>query len=153
MGTETERKYLVTSGDYPKQHPVKITQGFISTDKSKVVRVRLTENKATLTIKSGNHSLMRKEFEYDIPVEDARILLAEICIKPVIEKTRYTINLADLTWEIDFFHGLNEGLVIAEVELQDTGQAIQLPDWVGQEVTGDPKYYNANLVKMPYSLW
>lgn len=96
---------------------------------------------------------MRKEFEYDIPVEDARILLAEICIKPVIEKTRYTINLADLTWEIDFFHGLNVGLVIAEVELQDTGQAIQLPDWVGQEVTGDPKYYNANLVKMPYSLW
>ena len=154
MGKEIERKFLVKSGNFKenaqKEH---IHQGFLSTEKERVVRVRIMGDEAYLTIKGLSEGITRKEFEYRIPLDDARILLKELCKKPTIEKFRYRVEHGGLTWEVDEFLGANEGLVVAEVELEDPDQEVSLPAWAGREVSGDPRYFNSNLVKDPYKNW
>jgi adenylate cyclase len=154
MSKEIERKFLVKNLDFKKSaERILIKQGFLSTVKDRVVRVRIKGEKACITIKGISIGASRTEFEYKIPPPDAEIMLNDLCEKPVIEKYRYLVKSNDFTWEVDEFKGQNEGLIIAEIELQSENQAFEKPDWVGQEVTDDPKYYNANLIKNPYSLW
>jgi adenylate cyclase len=95
----------------------------------------------------------RSEYEYEIPLGDANEMLERLCEQPLIEKTRYRIPLDSLTWEVDEFHGVNHGLITAEVELKDEQQAVSLPGWIGTELTGDPRYYNSSLVAHPFTTW
>jgi len=117
------------------------------------VRVRVKGDTGYLTIKGATHGAVRSEYEYPIPLEDAHAMLDNLCLRPLIEKARYTLEYQGLVWEIDVFEGDNAGLVIAEVELESEEQDIALPDWAGEEVTGDVRYYNANLVANPYCNW
>jgi adenylate cyclase len=151
---EIERKFLVKSPEYKKQgRGIYIRQGFLSTAKDRVVRIRIIGHQAYLTIKGINKGATRSEFEYEIPGEDAEFMMNELCEKPIIEKYRYRIKAADLIWEVDEFKGLNEGLVVAEIELHSEVQEFDIPDWIGQEVTNDPRYYNSNLIRNPFSNW
>ncbi len=153
MGKEIERKYLV-KGEAWKElgEGVLYRQGYLNSLKERVVRARTMGPKAALTIKGITVGATRLEFEYDIPMDDCNQLL-DLCEQPIIEKKRYVIEYEGLTWEVDEFNGENHGLIVAEVELSDENQTISLPDWIGEEVTGDPKYFNSNLVKLPYSKW
>ncbi|MGK7927975.1 MAG: CYTH domain-containing protein [Spirulina sp.] len=154
MGKEIERKFLVKGEQWrslgtPKQY----RQGYLSVVPHCTVRVRVAGDRAYLTVKGKTQGLSRKEFEYPIPLPEAEEMLEELCDRPLIEKTRYTISIDDLVWEVDEFSGENQGLILAEVELQDETQAIALPEWIGREVSADPRYFNANLVKFPYRQW
>jgi adenylate cyclase len=154
MAKEIERKFLVVGEEWKRGVPgIAYRQGYLSTVKERTVRVRTVGDKGFLTIKGVTVGVSRSEFEYSIPAEDADALLNDLCEKPLIEKNRYKIQHAGLTWEIDEFFGENEGLVVAEVELKDEHQAIERPVWVGAEVSGDPRYFNSNLIKTPYSRW
>lgn len=154
MAQEIERKYLVKSADWPSMAAgIFYKQGYIATQNKIAVRVRIVGNRAFLTLKSENVGPSRLEFEYEIPVVDANSLIDKFCEKPLIEKTRYKIDYAGLTWEVDVFSGDNEGLTLAEVELESETQKIECPPWIAQEVTGDAKYYNSNLAKHPYNQW
>ncbi len=155
MAIEIERKFLVTNDNWRSLAQGKLyQQGYISTaDKLTSIRVRIISNEAYLTIKSKTEGISRNEFEYPIPLEDAKIMLNTLCDRPLIEKIRYKITQDNLIWEIDEFQGENKGLIIAEVELQNENQTINIPDWVGEEVSHDPKYYNVNLTKHPYQTW
>jgi len=153
MHLEIERKFLVKNNVFPRINGTSIQQGFISTDKERLVRIRVKGDEAFLTIKGNAHTLSRPEFEYPIPMQDAEYLLENLCTQPLIEKTRYVTKHGKMKWEIDEFKGENKGLVIAEVEMENEDQQIDLPAWVTVEVTGDPKYYNANLIRYPYSSW
>lgn len=154
MAVEIERKFLVVGEGWRDEgEGIGFRQGYLSTAPERSVRVRIKGEAALLTVKGASDGLARLEFEYEIPVEDAVTLLEEVCEQPVIEKTRTRIERGGLVWEVDEFHGVNAGLVLAEVELQSADQAVELPDWVGQEVSGDPRYYNANLVANPYTTW
>lgn len=155
MAQEIERKYL-TSNDEWKSHVTssqRFRQGYLSTVKERTVRVRLVGDSGVLTIKGLTVGATRSEYEYPIPAEDAAALLDELCERPIIEKTRHLVAHGGLTWEIDEFGGVNAGLVVAEVELDAEDQEIDLPAWVGNEVTDDPRYFNANLIARPYSEW
>ena len=125
----------------------------MSTVKERTVRVRTISDKAYLTIKGITVGASRTEFEYEIPVMDAEEMLDNLCEKPLIEKNRYMVEVGALTWEVDEFFGENEGLIIAEIELQSEDQPFDMPDWVTEEVTADPRYYNANLINHPYTRW
>ena len=153
MGKEIERKYLV-KGEAWKElgEGVLYRQGYLNSHKERTVRARTMGPKAVLTIKGINVGATRLEFEYEIPVDECNQLLA-LCEKPLIEKTRYKIAFGDLVWEVDEFHGMNEGLVVAECELESEDQPIDKPDWIGDEVTGDPRYFNSNLVASPFTTW
>ena len=155
MAQEIERKFLVVSDRWralASGQPY--CQGYIATAQpDQSVRIRIAGDQGYLTIKGPVQGLSRAEFEYEIPVEDAREMLATLCAHPLIEKNRYCLPVDDVVWEIDDFSGENAGLVVAEVELSSEDQQIVLPAWVGQEVTGDARYYNASLVKNPYSRW
>ena len=155
MGREIERKYLVRTDNWRHEAGpgVPYRQGYLSLDPERSVRVRTAGDKGFITIKGKSEGAGRDEFEYPIPVEDARQLLEQLCIRPLIEKIRYTVKRDGLKWEIDEFMGENQGLVVAEVELEDERQEIPKPDWLGDEVTGDPRYFNLNLVRNPYSRW
>jgi CYTH domain-containing protein len=154
MATEIERKFLVEGTAWRRPGTgSEFRQGYLSTVKERTVRVRLAGEEAFLTIKGITVGATRTEFEYEIPVADARVMLVELCEQPIIEKTRYRFDWKGSTWEIDEFSGVNEGLVVAEVELQDADQEIALPEWIGREVTDDPRYFNANLIARPYSSW
>lgn len=154
MGREIERKFLVRMDVWRPQGPGALfKQGYLSSQKSRVVRVRLAGDTATLTIKGPTTGLSRSEFEYPIPVEDAAIMLETLCERPLIEKHRHLETFAGNVWEIDVFHGDNEGLVVAELELASEDQAFEKPPWVGDEVSLDPRYFNANLMTAPYSTW
>lgn len=154
MSLEIERKYLVKSNDYQSiGKPVHIHQGFLSTDKDRVVRIRIKGDEAFLTIKGVSKGIARAEFEYPVPVADAEYMLENLCLKPTIEKYRYKIDVEGFIWEVDEFLGDNEGLVVAEIELEHAEQKFPKPGWVGEEVTADKRYYNANLVKNPYKNW
>jgi CYTH domain-containing protein len=154
MPTEIERKFLVT-GDRWREGAIgdRFQQGYITADKTKSVRVRVVGDRGFLTIKGQTVGVTRAEFEYPIPVEDALELLHTLCEPPLIQKTRYKIEYAGVLWEIDQFEADNAGLILAEVELSDANQPLELPDWVGKEVSHDPRYYNTNLAKHPYSQW
>ena len=153
MGTEIERKFLVKEGAWREAKATRYRQGYLSTVKERTVRVRTINDKAYLTIKGLTVGASRLEFEYEIPVADAEEMLDSLCEKPLIEKNRYKVDDGTLTWEVDEFFGENEGLIVAEVELQSEDQQFTRPDWVTEEVTSDPRYYNANLIKKPYSRW
>jgi CYTH domain-containing protein len=117
------------------------------------VRVRVVGDRGFLTIKGKSEGISRSEFEYGIPVEDAEEMLDTLCDRPLSEKMRYVLDVEGVRWEVDEFQGENEGLILAEVELSDADQEIVLPDWVGQEVSDDPRYFNANLAKHPFTRW
>ena len=117
------------------------------------MRVRSEGDRAYINIKGATVGATRAEFEYEIPLQDAEELLNELCQKPLIEKTRYKIENGGHTWEIDEFFGDNQGLIVAEIELNSEDQDFEKPDWVGEEVTHDPRYFNANLNKHPFSQW
>ncbi|TVQ28817.1 MAG: CYTH domain-containing protein [Wenzhouxiangella sp.] len=154
MATEIERKFLVKGDEYREQaQGRRYRQAYLSTDKERVVRVRVVDQEAWLTIKGRTRGVSRAEFEYPIPVEDAIDMLENLCQQPVIDKTRYRLPLGDHVWEIDEFHGVNDGLVVAEIELEDEDQPFEKPDWLGDEVSGDPRYFNANLIAHPYRDW
>jgi len=152
MAMEIERKFLVTGMRWKQGTGEGLTQGYLNRDKERTIRVRLTGDKAFLTIKGIAKNISRTEFEYEIPVSDAEHLL-KLCDGPLIQKTRYTVIHDGNRWEIDEFLGENEGLVIAEIELEKADQQFERPGWVGQEVSGDPRYFNSNLVTHPYLKW
>ncbi|MCU0236234.1 MAG: CYTH domain-containing protein [Acidobacteria bacterium] len=154
MGKEIERKYLVKSDEWKAAAKgIVYRQGYLSSLKERVVRVRTIEDKGFLTIKGITKGVSRSEFEYEISVEDADTMLDDICEKPLIEKKRYKIPVGGLVFEVDEFFGENAGLVVAEVELTDEKQKIDLPAWIGAEVSGDPRYFNSNLIKHPFTKW
>ena len=154
MSREIERKYRV-KGDGWRDHGagVPYRQGYLSTVAERTVRVRLIRDKGYLTIKGITVGATRAEYEYEIPADEAGEMLDNLCERPLIEKTRYRVEHQGLTWEVDEFDGDNTGLIIAEVELDEEDQAIVLPDWVGEEVTDDARFYNANLIANPYTTW
>ena len=155
MPLEIERKFLVTGTAWKERvsSTQTIQQGYLCAEVERSVRVRVTDDRAWVTIKGASQGSIRAEFEYPIPVEDGRELIRTLCLPGTIEKTRYRVEDRGLYWEIDEFFGLNSGLVVAEIELETENQTIALPAWIGQEVTHDPRYLNANLVRHPYSEW
>lgn len=154
MGKEIERKFLVKNDEWKAAAKgIVYRQGYLSSLKERVVRVRTIEDKGFLTIKGITKGVSRSEFEYEISVEDAGTMLDDICEKPLIEKKRYKIPVGGLVFEVDEFFGENAGLVVAEVELADEKQKIELPPWIGAEVSGDPRYFNSNLIKHPFTKW
>ncbi len=154
MGTEIERKFLITSqDDIPRAKEVLYHQGYLNDQKERVVRVRIMGKRAFLTIKGLSVGATRLEYEYEIPLTDAGELLEHLCLKPTIRKHRRKIFFAGFTWEVDIFHGANEGLVLAEIELKHENEKFLKPGWIGAEVTGDPRYYNSNLIRHPFKNW
>lgn len=154
MGKEIERKYLVKAGAWTPQGPgTHFKQGYLNSQKERVVRVRIEGTTARLTIKGITTGATRAEFEYPLPLGDAEVLLDQLCERPLIDKHRHVEEYAGRRWEIDVFHGDNEGLVVAEVELASEGDHVELPPWAGEEVTHDPRYFNSNLSKNPYRTW
>ena len=154
MGKEIERKYLIKDDTWRKDASgTTYRQGYLSTVKERTVRVRTIDDKGFLTIKGITIGATRREYEYEIPMVDANEMLDELCEKPIIEKTRFKISHAGLTWEIDEFAGVNQGLIVAEVELESEDQNIDFPPWVGEEVSGDPRYFNSNLIANPFVNW
>lgn len=156
MAVEIERKFLVNKGVNLEDlgTPVRITQGYLSSVAERAVRVRIYGDSGFLTIKgiSSNSGMSRFEFEKEISKEDALSLL-EICEPGAIDKTRTVVKVGKHKFEVDRFLGENEGLVVAEIELSSEDEEFEKPEWLGEEVTGDPKYYNANLSKLPYKSW
>ncbi|MFO7535403.1 MAG: CYTH domain-containing protein [Kiritimatiellia bacterium] len=152
MGTEIERKFLVRGDEWMTGPGVRFIQGYLNRDKQRTVRIRIAGIKAFLTIKGISKGATRAEFEYEIPLSDAEPMV-KLCDGPLIEKTRYTVAHAGMTWEIDEFHGANAGLVVAEIELQSEDQAFEKPPWLGREVTEDIRYFNSSLATQPYSAW
>lgn len=153
MGIELERKFLVRGNAYKKGAMKKeIAQGFLNDNLKRVVRVRIMGDEAFLTIKGFPEGIGRKEFEYAIPLSEAKELLS-LCMQPIIKKTRFIVQYKGLNWEVDEFKGENKGLVIAEVELPQPEFQVDLPGWVGKEVTSEEKYYNANLARNPFNRW
>ncbi|MEA3496393.1 MAG: CYTH domain-containing protein [Bacteroidota bacterium] len=152
MGKEIERKFLI-KGNFSKSKKVYITQGYLKSENNNVVRVRISDKNAFITIKGKNKGIVRSEFEYKIPLEDAKEILTEFCENRIIEKCRYTVLYENFTWEIDEFLGENKGLIYAEIELKNENQIFEKPNWVGKEITGDSKYYNSNLIKIPFNKW
>jgi CYTH domain-containing protein len=155
MALEIERKYLV---DHKKWNELEkpagkfYRQGYLSTDENKTVRIRVSDAEAYLTIKGKSTGATRSEFEYEIPLTDAEQMLNTLS-ESELSKTRYKINYQGKLWEVDVFHNANEGLIVAEIELNSEDEKFDLPDWVLQEVTDDPKYYNSNLTLIPFKTW
>jgi adenylate cyclase len=155
MGLEIEKKFLVVKGvDWKELAQGELyRQGYLNSEKERTVRVRTVGDKGFLTIKGRAKGAVRPEYEYEIPFDEADEMLNRLCERPLIEKYRYKIPYQGLVWEVDEFLGENAGLVVAEVELESQDQVIHHPEWVGREVTGDERYYNSNLIKLPFSKW
>ena len=154
MGVEIERKFLVSSDAWRRLgEPVLLRQGYLSADPMRTVRVRIEGEQGVLTIKSKNEGASRGEWEYPIPLQDAEELLDRLCERPLVEKYRRRIDHQGFTWEVDEFLGENVGLVVAEIELPAEDAVFALPDWIGREVTGERRYYNSSLIRLPYSKW
>jgi len=152
MGIEIERKFLVRGLDWKQGCGDYLCQGYLNRDKQRTVRVRIVGEQAWLTIKGPSVGTTRAEFEYPVPVADARELLA-LCDGPCIEKRRYRVPHAGMVWEVDEFLGENAGLVVAEIELASAEQPFDKPDWVGTEVSEDLRYFNSNLAARPFKRW
>lgn len=154
MAREIERKFLVPGAGWKPPAPgILFRQGYLSTAKERTVRVRLEGGRGVLTVKGLTRGISRAEFEYDIPAADAARMLDELCERPLIEKTRYRIAAGRHTWEVDEFHGDNDGLVLAEIELSSADEPFERPAWLGTEVSADPRYFNSNLVAHPFRTW
>lgn len=155
MGVEIERKFLVADDRWRQSvvNEYPIAQGYLSVDQEQTIRVRRRGEQAFLTIKGRPQGLVRREFEYEIPLADVETMLRTLCNRPLIEKRRYEVPFQGHLWEIDVFEGENAGLIVAEVELKRPDEEVALPPWIGPEVTGDPKYYNARLVEHPFQNW
>jgi adenylate cyclase len=158
MALEIERKFLLKNDSWRAAvtSSRRLSQGYLTTlteDAKASVRVRFGGDQAYLNIKSMRLGMSRDEFEYPIPIEDAGHMLANLCSGAVIEKIRHHVHFAGLLWELDEFLGANKGLVVAEVELESEDQAFEKPDWVGDEVTDDRRYYNVSLVRHPFTEW
>ena len=151
---EIERKFLVRSDDWREgAQGGTICQGYLNSAKERTVRVRISGDKAFLTIKGPAINLTRSEFEYAIPVTHANQMLDDLCERPLLKKTRFKVLHDGKTWEVDEFHGDNDGLVVAEIELDSEDETINHPEWLGAEVTEDPKYFNSSLISKPFSTW
>lgn len=154
MGIEIERKFLLNDDGWRGLgQPTLMRQGYLTSDPVRTVRVRIEGQRAVITIKSKNTGATRGEWEYEIPVPDAAELLDRLCEQPLVEKTRHRIGYKGHTWEVDEFRGENAGLVVAEIELGSEDEVFDKPGWIGREVTGDPRYYNSSLIRLPYSRW
>ena len=155
MATEIEHKFLVANDDWRAlaAHTAEYKQGYLNSDETSSVRVRIAGQQAWLNIKSATVGTHRLEFEYEIPVLDANEMIATLCHKPLIEKTRHFVNDGQHVWEIDVFAGENQGLIVAEIELSAIGEQFNKPSWLGKEVTEDVRYYNNNLSRYPFSSW
>ena len=154
MAAEIEHKYLVQRGAWtPKDSGVLYRQGYLSSAKERVVRVRIAGDRAYLTVKGLTTGVTRLELDYPIPVADAATMLNQLCERPLIEKTRYREEYQGHVWEIDEFHGENDGLILAEIEVADESERYAIPPWVGTEVSSDPRYFNSNLGLNPYKNW
>lgn len=154
MGVEIERKFLLANDGWRGLGvATPMRQGYLVADAVRTVRVRIEGARAVVTIKGKSTGISRGEWEYEIPVPDARELLDGLCEQPQVDKIRHRIEHAGHTWEVDEFLGLNAGLVVAEIELGSEDEAFDKPDWIGREVTGEKRYYNSSLIKLPYSQW
>ena len=151
MATEIERKFLVTA-DIPDGESSEIQQAFLSLDPERTIRIRITDNKGFLTVKGKTQGISRAEFEYEIPLQEALDML-ELSIGHPIRKTRTCVIIGRHTWEVDVFHDLNAGLVVAEIELDSEDEELELPDWIGDEVSEDFRYLNACLAQHPFTEW
>ena len=154
MGVEIERKFLPAGDGWRALgEPVLLRQGYLSSNPERTVRVRVEGGQGTMTIKGKSVGATRGEWEYPIPLADANELLNRLCEQPIIEKYRRRIPFAGNVWEVDEFLGANQGLVVAEVELDAEEQQFDKPAWIGAEVTDDPRYFNSSLIRNPYSTW
>jgi adenylate cyclase len=154
MPVEIERKFLVKDDSWKiSANGTKYIQGYLSKEKDSTIRIRIAGDEAFITIKSKVVGFSRQEYEYKIPISDANEMLDSMCFKPLIIKTRYEIKYQGNIWEVDVFDGENEGLILAEIELSSETQNFEKPGWIGEEVTGDIRYYNSNLVNNPYKNW
>ncbi|MBE5692657.1 MAG: CYTH domain-containing protein [Sutterella sp.] len=154
MAKEIERKFLVVGDAWRQLAPgVPYRQGYLNSSKERSVRIRTMGDKAVLTVKGPTKGVTRLEFEYAIPYEDCVAMLENLAERPIIEKIRYKIPMGAFTWEVDEFLGVNQGLIVAEIELPDENTPFEKPEWVGKEVSDDPRYFNSNLVSRPFSTW
>lgn len=153
MPKEIERKFLVKPCDFDAMAKgVPIRQGYITSNEKRSVRVRIYGDKSFVTIKGATTGSSRDEYEYPIPLTDAREILDHLC-ESGIDKTRYRIPFEGHTFEVDRFSGDNEGLIVAEVEMKSEKEPVKMPDWIDREVTDDPRYFNSNLSEHPYRTW
>jgi len=155
MGTEIEHKFLIVNNDWRKDadEGIHIIQAYMGSNEKSSVRIRINGDLANLNIKSKTLGIQRSEYEYAIPIEEAKEMLESLCDKPYIEKTRFHVMHDSHQWEIDVFAGDNRGLIVAELELESVDEAFTLPDWAGDDVSDDPRYYNICLVSHPYKDW
>ena len=155
MGTEIERKFLLQNEAWRGEviRSVRFVQGYLGGNDNCSIRVRITDEQANINIKGARLGIERQEFEYRIPEQDAELILRDLANKPYIDKTRHYVERASHVWEIDEFEGDNAGLIVAEIELTHPDEAFDQPAWLGPEVSDEPRYYNVNLVKTPYSKW
>ncbi|MES2375145.1 MAG: CYTH domain-containing protein [Bacteroidota bacterium] len=155
MGIEIERKFLVDHKQWqqlPKPAGTKMQQGYMVNENDRTIRLRITDKQAYLTFKSGTAGISRNEYEYEIPVNEAAQLFAQF-VKTGLEKTRYCITYETKLWEVDVFEGDNQGLVVAEIELDSDDEQFEHPPWVTVEVSGEEKYYNSSLSTHPFKNW
>ena len=155
MAIEIEHKFLLKNNDWRKQvvRSIEYKQGYLSAQPTSSIRVRISDTQAWLNIKSSTIGSHRNEYEYEIPLLDANEILSTLCAKPIIEKTRHFVVDDNNTWEIDEFSGVNQGLIVAELEISEIGKVFTKPSWLGLEVTDDLRYYNNNLARYPYTEW
>ena len=155
MGVEIERKFLLASDAWKDEveKSLYMRQGYLSRDAQTSVRIRICGDRADINLKSTRDGVYRLEYEYPIPMADARELLGKVVHRPLIEKTRHILHVAGHCWEIDEFHGENAGLVVAEIELGSVDEVFHHPQWLGEEISADARYYNSNLSKLPYRCW
>ncbi len=161
MGIEIERKFLVDTATFAQGTPPWLNgiagahcrQGYLALGPPVAVRVRVMDGRGTVNIKKATTEIVRDEFEYEIPVSDVEHILDGLCTGCIIEKTRYLVPYAGMTWEVDVFEGANQDLIVAEIELDDEHQAFEKPPWLGEEVSHDPRYFNSSLTQHPYAKW
>jgi adenylate cyclase len=154
MAVEIERKFLLKRTDFLKKiKGTAVTQAYFSVKNKSTIRIRIHGKKGFITIKGKAKGTVREEYEYEIPLDDAREMILHLCEKPAIEKVRHKIKHRGFTWEVDVFKGENEGLIVAEIELEHPDQKFPKPAWLGKEVTDDKRYRNSRLVINPYMNW
>lgn len=155
MAIEIERKFLLLNDNWRTEvfKSINYRQGYLNSDASSSVRIRVSDETAKINIKSATIGSQRSEYEYDIPAVDAHEMLSALCHQPLVEKTRHLVKIGKHTWEIDEYKGDNQGLIVAEIELSAVDEVFEKPEWVGLDVTEDIRYYNNQLSKHPFSKW